>query len=176
MCLVLAPRKKSNQLRLPSFPGICEVESSLRGRLRLRLPSILSNPEQAQACQKQLLSADAVLDCTFNPRIGTMLICFDPEQVDGAVVEGAVLRLMGLDAALEKEPQSKVMQGVKTLASAINHGVYETTGGLLDAKALAALGLTGAALRAYAAGGFALPGAATLLWWASSLWGRNDQC
>ena len=47
------------------------------------------------------------------------------------------------------------------------------TGGVLNAKTLAALSMGAAGLRSLSRCGWGVPGAMTLLWWAASLFGRN---
>lgn len=51
--------------------------------------------------------------------------------------QGAVLKLMGLTDALQKEPVSRIQSGLNTLMAAINHGLLEATNGLLDVRTLA---------------------------------------
>ena len=87
---------------------------------------------------------------------------------------GAAMKLMGLDAQAGAAPVGKVREGARTLLRSVNAGVLDATGGLLDAKTLAAGALTIAALRSKAKLGWATPGALTLLWWASNLFGARD--
>ena len=94
--------------------------------------------------------------------------------VIAAVVQGAVLKLMGLTDSLQKEPVSRIQSGLNTLMAAINHGLLEATNGLLDVRTLAGCALTFAGVKSLAVSGAAVPGAMTLLWWAASIWRRND--
>ena len=63
---------------------------------------------------------------------------------------------------------------MQLLVRAVNQGIMDATGGLLDAKTLAAGIMTVAALRSKAQKGWAAPGAMTLLWWASKLFGAQS--
>lgn len=63
---------------------------------------------------------------------------------------GAAMKLMGLDAQAGAAPVGKVREGARTLLRSVNAGVLDATGGLLDAKTLAAGALTIAALRSKA--------------------------
>ena len=60
------------------------------------------------------------------------------------------------------------------LMAAVNHGLLEATNGLLDVRTLAGCALTFAGVKSLAVSGAAVPGAMTLLWWAASIWRRND--
>ena len=148
---VKKPTQNHNLMRLPSFRGIAEVRASLPGRMRLYLHEV-----------------------ALNFRLSTALIRYDETKVEAAVVQGAVLKLMGLTDALQKEPVSRIQSGLNTLMAAINHGLLEATNGLLDVRTLAGCALTFAGVKSLAVSGAAVPGAMTLLWWAASIWRRND--
>ena len=79
------------------------------------------------------------------------------------------------EACLSKvcRPVTDFNSRLHTLLDAVNTGVLDATAGLLDAKTLAAAALTVAALRSKAQKGWAVPGAMTLLWWASRLFGAQ---
>ena len=162
-----------NRLKLPSFRGVAEVRSGIPGRLRLYMPAIAENAEAARAMKAQLESSGAIRGVQLNPRTGTALFLYDPDQVEAAVVEGAAIRLMGLDAVINRQPVSRMETGLRTLWEAINHGVMEATGGLMDARMLAGSALTAAALRGLIVNGATGPGALTLLWWASNIFRRH---
>lgn len=141
---VKKPTQNHNLMRLPSFRGIAEVRASLPGRMRLYLPAVSANHEAAEEMKRQLEAT------------------------------GVVLKLMGLTDALQKEPVSRIQSGLNTLMAAINHGLLEATNGLLDVRTLAGCALTFAGVKSLAVSGAAVPGAMTLLWWAASIWRRND--
>ncbi len=162
-----------NQLKLPSFRGVAEVRASIPGRLRLYMPAIAVKPESAEGMKAQLESTGAIREVRLNPRAGTALFLYDPDQVEAAVVEGAAIRLMGLDAEINRRPVSRMETGLRTLWEAVDHGVMEATNGLMDARMLAGSALTAAALRGLVAGGVTGPGALTLLWWASNVFRRH---
>ena len=145
---VKKPTQNHNLMRLPSFRGIAEVRASLPGRMRLYLPAVSANHEAAEEMKRQLEAT--------------------------GVVHEAVLKLMGLTDALQKEPVSRIQSGLNTLMAAINHGLLEATNGLLDVRTLAGCALTFAGVKSLAVSGAAVPGAMTLLWWAASIWRRND--
>lgn len=167
------PQQEHNLLRLPSFRGLAEVRASLPGRMRLYMPAIAQHWQQAEQLRTQLESTGAVSEVVLNPHTSTVLIRYDERQVEGAVVLGAAMKLMGLDAAAQQEPVSRMESGLKTLFASVNHGVLEATHGLLDARMLAGAVLTVAAVRSMKLYGAAVPGAMTLLWWAASIFRRS---
>ena len=172
--LLLTPRiQPRNQLKLPSFHGIAEVRASIPGRLRLYLPAISAHPEAAARMKKQMEDTGAVHEVQINASIGTVLILYDAAQVEAAVVEGAVIHLMGLDEAVRRPPVSRMENGLQNLWNSLNHGVLETTNGWMDARMLAGTAVSIAAVRSLMLQGAAMPGAVTLLWWASSIFSRS---
>ena len=165
--------KPRNALKLPSFRGVAEVRSGIPGRLRLYMPAIAERPEAAERMKAQLESTGAISQVRLNPRTGTALFLYAPDRVEAAVVEGAAIRLMGLDAEINRQPVSRMETGLRTLWDAVDHGVMEATDGLMDARMLAGSALTAAALRGLISGGATGPGALTLLWWAANVFRRR---
>ncbi len=163
-----------NLMHLPSFRGIAEVRASLPGRMRLYIPSVSAYPEVAADMKRQLEATKVVSRLTINAKLSTVLICYDESQVEAAVIQGAVLKLMGLSEALQKTPTSRIETSLRTLAGAVNRGLLDATNGLLDLRTLLGGTLTFAGLKSLMSSGPAMPGAMTLLWWACSLWRRND--
>ena len=166
------PKKQTrNRMKLPSFRGLAEVRASLPGRMRLYMPAV--SDAQAEQMKTQLESTGVIRRVDIEPRTGSVLILYDEAAVQAPVVMGAAMKLMGLDEKASAVPAGKLREGLRTLMSAINAGVLDATGGLVDAKTLAAGILTVAALRSRAKIGWAMPGALTLLWWASGLLGAH---
>ncbi len=172
--LLMTPRvQPRNQMKLPSFHGIAEVRSSIPGRIRLYMPAVTANPEAAAQMKKQMEETGAVHEVRISPAIGTVLFLYDETQVEASVVEGAAIRLMGLDEAIQRRPVSKMEKNLQTLWDSINRGVMETTKGWMDARMLAGPALIVVAIRSLIMNGTVLPGGVTLLWWASSIFSRN---
>ena len=165
-----------NRMKLPSFPGVAEVRASIPGRLRLYMPDVITNDEAARRMKERMESTGAVREVRLNRRTGSALFLYDECQVEAAVVEGAAIRLMGLDNAIRKPPVSRMEKGLDDLWDSVNHGVLEATNGFMDGRMLAGSALTVAALRSMIVSGAALPGAMTLLWWASNIFrGRSHE-
>ena len=172
--MALPKQPEHTLMKLPSFRGVAEVRSSLPGRMRLYMPAVIQAPEQAAQMAQQLESTGVIRQVTAEKRTGSVLILYDESKVQAPVVLGAAMKLMGLDVKAKSAPASKAREGVQLLVRAVNQGIMDATGGLLDAKTLAAGIMTVAALRSKAQKGWAAPGAMTLLWWASKLFGAQS--
>ena len=170
----LPKKQEHNLMKLPSFRGVAEVRSSLPGRMRLYVPAIRQQPELARQMATQLEGTGVIHQVALQPVTSSVLIRYDEARVQASVVLGAVMKLMGLDEKIKTAPVSKARQGVALLLRSVNQGVLDATGDLLDAPTLAAGALTIAALRSKKLEGWASPGAMTLLWWASKLFGAQD--
>ena len=96
-----------------------------------------------------------------------------PEAFDVAVIEGAVIKLLGLDAAINGKQKSRMENGLHTILDAVDRGVMGATNGLMDGKMLAGTALSVLAIKEWRLAGLAVPGAMTLLWWAARLFGGN---
>ena len=172
--LLMTPRvQPRNQMKLPSFHGIAEVQASIPGRIRLYMPAAAENPEAAARMKRQMEETGAVHEVRINPVTGSVLFLYDEAQVEASVVEGAAIRLMGLDDAVGRRPVPQMEKSLQTLWNSVNHGVMEATGGWLDARMLTGTALSAAAIHSIMINGAVLPGGITLLWWASSIFSRS---
>ena len=146
-------------MKLPSFPGVAEVRASIPGRLRLYMPDVITNDEAAQRMKECMESTGAVREVRLNRCTGSALFLYDERH-----------------NAIRKPPVSRMEKGLNVLWDSVNHGVLEATNGLMDGRMLAGSALTVAALRGMIVSGAALPGAMTLLWWASNIFrGRSHE-
>lgn len=160
-------------MKLPSFRGVVEVRSSLPGRMRLTIPALSADSARAEDMKRQLAATGVVREIRIEPRIASLLICYDETQVEAAVLEGAVIRLMGLEERIKSGAPCLAESGLTALLRAVDESVMALTGGVLNAKTLAACAMGAAGLRSLSRYGWGVPGAMTLLWWAASLFGRN---
>ena len=170
----LPKKQEHNLMKLPSFRGVAEVRSSLPGRMRLYVPAVTQDMERAGQMKSQLESTGVIQLVEVQPRTGSVLVRYDEAKVQAPVVLGAVMKLMNLEGRLDAVPVGKLREGMRVLARAVNAGVLDATAGILDAKTVVAAALTVGALRSKAQIGWAVPGAMTLLWWASNLFGVRD--
>lgn len=170
-----APKEpQHNLMKLPSFKGILEVRASIPGRMRLYVPSLSGSMDQAEQAREQLLGTGVVHRVELEPRTGSMLVCYDERKVEAAVIEGAVIKLLGLDAVINGKQKSRMESGLHTILDAVDRGVMGATNGLMDGKMLAGTALSVLAIKEWRLAGLAVPGAMTLLWWAARLFGGGS--
>ena len=159
-----APKEpQHNLMKLPSFKGILEVRASIPGRMRLYVPSLSGSMDQAEQSREQLLGTGVVHRVELEPRTGSMLVCYDERKVEAAVIEGAVIKLLGLDAVISGKQKSRMENGLHTILDAVDRGVMGATNGLMDGKMLAGTALSVLAIKEWRLAGLAVPGAMTLL-------------
>ena len=116
-----APKEpQHNLMKLPSFKGILEVRASIPGRMRLFVPSLAGSMEQALQVREQLLGTGVVHRVELEPRTGSMLVCYDERKVEAAVIEGAVIKLLGLDAVINGKQKSRMESGLHTILDAVD--------------------------------------------------------
>ena len=172
--LLMTPRiQPRNQMKLPSFRGIVEVQASIPGRIRLYMPAVAEDAEAAARMKQQMEGTGAIHEVRINPVTASVLFLYDETQVEASVVEGAAIRLMGLDEAIGRQPAARMEKSLQTLWNSVNHGVLEATGGWMDARMLAGTALSVAGIRSILTNGAVMPGGITLLWWASSVFSRS---
>lgn len=173
LALSMPKANGENHAHLPSFRGVCEVRASMPGRMRLFVPTISEKSQQAAQAREKLLATGVVSAVSINDRIQTVLIVYDTAQAEGAVIEGAFIRLMGLDEAISRKSMSRAEAGVRTLLDSIDHAILERTNGWLDGSTLMSGTLAACGLYRMRQLGAGVPGALTLLWWASSIFRRG---
>lgn len=84
--------------------------------------------------REQLLGTGVVHRVELEPRTGSMLVCYDERKVEAAVIEGAVIKLLGLDAAINGKQKSRMENGLHTILDAVDRGVMGATNGLMDGQ------------------------------------------
>ena len=159
-----------NLLGLPSFKNAIEVKSSIPGRIRFYVPAIKNNVEIAKGLVEQLRQIPVINYSKVNVLTSTILVEYDHEKLDANTLEGAIIKLLGIDKQiLEKRVSHIRAEGSKVIDTA-NNAVYDFTNGIFDLKTLIATILVIYGIRDYRMTGTkCVPGAATLFWWGSQV-------
>ncbi|MFP3984333.1 MAG: HMA2 domain-containing protein [Desulfurivibrionaceae bacterium] len=160
-------KKSSTQPTLPSVKGVIETVHSLPGRLRLYVPSLKNDLTAADLLSTKMESIAAIRSIEVSTLTGSVLIHFDPAEVDPVVVFGATARILGIETELGAKPQPLLWREFKAAGDGINDSIYHASAGLMDLKTMVGLslistvgyGLLTQSLR------FSTPGAVTLGWW-----------
>lgn len=170
-------KHESNQLKLPNFINVCEVKSSVAGRIRLKFPLLVNNEILCRELMNRLEQIDVIKSIKINSVTGSVTIEYDPNSCDAYTLQGAVIKLLNLDDAVLGKQTSKVQSYVKDMSSALNGYVYGATKGYFDLKTVIAsvmlivglYGLPKANRSLTTAAGGLNPGVATLFWWGSTM-------
>nr|WP_314276700.1 hypothetical protein [uncultured Peptostreptococcus sp.] len=161
---------KANSLKLPSFKNALEVRSSIPGRVRFYCPLLVGNEQAANSFIGQVSKISLIKSCRVNILTGTIVIVYDHESLDPQTLEGAVIKLLGVDRSIDEGRVSEVRKVSERTFTSINNGLYDFTNGLLDMKSLVGVSFLVAALLDFRRnGGGRMPDYATLCWWSASL-------
>lgn len=148
------------------FRGLVEVLHSLPGRVRFSVPSIRDNEDACHQLEKQLLNAEAIHQIRINPLTGTILILFNPEKIDLATLTGVLVKLLGLEEAIEEPPESFLGKEITAVLDSLSRSIYESTNGMADLNSLVTTTFLSMGLYALFRGSRALPAGISLLFWA----------
>lgn len=124
------------------------VVSVTPGRLRLRLPARHRETAELRGLEKTLEQRSEIADVQANPRTGSIILRYDPQQVTADELRAALAEA-GVDAVREPVPSD----GARTAgadpvnaAGAVDRWVRATTGGG-DLRTLLPIGLAALSLR-----------------------------
>lgn len=159
--------------RVPSFPGLLEHGHGIPGRHRLLIPSLRGSSAGADILTEKLPVIPGVESVRCDLRSGSVLVT-GTEDLDGGLLVAAAARILGLDKAIDAQPQSKMTTFLRHFWQGLDQAVFHRTGGRLTATDGIGLFLLGASIvqvrRTRALG---LPPAVTMLWWFYTLSSRR---
>jgi hypothetical protein len=125
-------KQKKETRRIPSFPGVVETVHLLPGRVRFRVPSLADDAAGRELLRRKLIEVQAIDSVEITPLSGSVLIRFDAESLEPELLFAAVVRLLGLESKIEGVPSSLIGRELRDAGEAVNHAIYERTGGILD--------------------------------------------
>ncbi|WP_297436489.1 HMA2 domain-containing protein [uncultured Clostridium sp.] len=134
--LVKEKKKSKNSLNLPSFKGVIEVKHSLRGRVRLYVPIVKNNEEAGQLLISQLGRVETISHIEVNSVTGSVVIKYDAEKIDPALLIGVVAKLLQIESELTKNKEALVSKELGNVKEALNMSIYNKTNGILDMKSV----------------------------------------
>jgi hypothetical protein len=147
----------------------------LPGRVRFRVPCLCGDDQAGEHLRATLGRVASVQHLDVDPVTGSVLIRYDAEAINAALLVAAIIKILNLEGELDKVPASRMQREVRHVSKALNRALYDQTHGLLDMKtavflSLAALGTA----KLWQQRSLALPAGFTLLWWAGNgLLGRR---
>ena len=153
-----------NKKMLPDFYGILEVQHYIKGRIRLKVNSLIQDDEKAKELVGKLASLNGIEDISVNTLIGSVLIKFSEEVVDPITLLGAVLSILGLEEEVFDKKNGKLFSGMREVIESIDFAIYNKTKGILDLKSTIALLFIINGIRKIRQNPI-MPNGVNLLWW-----------
>ena len=153
-----------NKKMLPDFFGILEVQHYIKGRIRLKVNSLIQDDEKAKELVGKLASLNGIEDISVNTLIGSVLIKFSEEVVDPITLIGAVLSILGLEEEVFDKKNGKLFSGMREVIESIDFAIYNKTKGILDLKSTIALLFIINGIRKIRQNPI-MPNGVNLLWW-----------
>ncbi len=153
-----------NKKMLPDFYGILEVQHYIKGRIRLKVNSLIQDDEKAKELVGKLASLNGIEDISVNILIGSVLIKFSEEVVDPITLIGAVLSILGLEEEVFDKKNGKLFSGMREVIESIDFAIYNKTKGILDLKSTIALLFIINGIRKIRQNPI-MPNGVNLLWW-----------
>ncbi len=153
-----------NKKMLPDFYGILEVQHYIKGRIRLKVNSLIQDDEKAKELVGKLASLNGIEDISVNTLIGSVLIKFSEEVVDPITLIGAVLNILGLEEEVFDKKNGKLFSGMREVIESIDFAIYNKTKGILDLKSTIALLFIINGIRKIRQNPI-MPNGVNLLWW-----------
>jgi hypothetical protein len=146
--------------------GPVRTAHSMPGRVRFVVPSLVGDEQRGTALREKVESLPGIRAVEVSPVTGSVLISYREEAVQAELLFAAVVRLLGLEAELERPPKPVVVEELRSIMDSLNRVVYDRTGGLLDFKSALLIVLAGVGARQlFAEGAKAMPAGFTLIWW-----------
>lgn len=159
---------KNMKSNVPSFRGMLEVKHYLPGRIRLYMPILKNNKEAENVLIHQMTRIQFIKSLKINVVTGTILINYDENEIKPILLMGIVIKLLGLESEINKEPESLVKKEIVNLKDSVNLAIYDKTKGIFDIKAIMLLGLFISGINKCIKDPKVTPGGITYLWWAYS--------
>ena len=153
-----------NKKMLPDFYGILQVQHYIKGRIRLKVNSLIQDDEKAKELVGKLASLNGIEDISVNTLIGSVLIKFSEEVVDPITLIGAVLSILGLEEEVFDKKNGKLFSGMREVIESIDFAIYNKTKGILDLKSTIALLFIINGIRKIRQNPI-MPNGVNLLWW-----------
>lgn len=153
---------------LPRLRGKFEVLHSISGRIRFRIHMLEGQDNEViDAVKKELLGLSEISSVEINPISGSLLLEYNHQEIDAAIICGILLKVLGLEEAMEAKPQSVAQKELNLIGTSINRQVYNSTAGILDLTSSLSLAI-------FALGLYKIivqqdrntPSGFSLLWWA----------
>ncbi len=153
-----------NRKMLPDFYGILEVKHYIKGRIRLKVNSLIGDEKKSQELVGRLSGLNGIEDISINTLVGSVLIKFSEEVVDPITLMGAVLNILELEEEAFVKKNGKIFSGMREMIESVDFAIYNKTKGILDLKTTIALLFIINGIRKIRQNPI-MPNGVNLLWW-----------
>lgn len=153
-----------NRKMLPDFYGILEVQHYTKGRVRLKINSIVKNEHKACELEGKLSGLNGIEKVKVNALVGSVLVEFHEEIVDPITLIGAILNILGLDEEVFSKRSGKIFSAMREIVESVDFAIYNKTKGMLDLKSAIALLFIINGIRKVRQNPI-MPNGVNLLWW-----------
>mgnify|MGYP006279304543 FL=1 len=154
--------------------GPVQVAHFLPGRVRFRVPSLKGDRASARMLEARLAAVTGVREAAASVATGSVLIHYSTPEVEPVQLLAAVVRLLGLEEAMQTVPEGVLARELGAVRDSLNEAVYQYSSGLVDLPTVAGLALLAVGVqKLVAARGASLPTGFTLVWWAVHVLGRG---
>ena len=161
-------KKEENSIDVPNFKGVVEVVHKLKGRIRLRIPTLKGDENGFNELREQLNKINSIRSVETNYITGTILINHT-EEIQPTLIVGILIKLLGLEEQVQKPPQSLITKEFQSVKESFSLAVNEKTHGLLDLKSALFLLFISMGVKNILADPKAGPNGYTFLWWGFSM-------
>lgn len=161
--------KRKRSAGQAAFPKHVRPVHSMSGRTRFYCPAF-REARVTDALVEQLLLVKGIVSAKPNNHTGSLLVHFDPAEVDQKLLLAAIQKLIGPDLPAKK--QGTVMEEFQMGYESLNYALLEKTAGAVDVKTLLSGGLVALAVKeAIRTKALGMPAPITLLYWSFMLSG-----
>jgi hypothetical protein len=153
---------------LPRVRGKFEVTHTLPGRIRFRIPMLEGQDKEViDSVKKELIRLPEIDRVDVNRVSGSLVLEYNNEEINASIICGILLKLLGLEDALDAQPQAVAQKELNLIGRSLNLQVYNSTAGLFDLTSALALTIFGLGLyKIIVLQDRNTPGGFSLLWWA----------
>lgn len=157
-----------NRKILPDFYGILEVKHYIKGRVRLKVNTLINDEIKAQELEERISVLNGIDFISTNILTGSVLIKFQEEIVDPITLIGAILSILGLEEEVFNKRPSLIFTGMKEILESVDFAIYNKSKGILDLKSAIAILFLINGIRKIRQNPI-MPNGINLLWWGFNL-------
>jgi hypothetical protein len=166
MGALLGHKRKQQRPTLLGLQGPVRTTHLLPGRVRFQVRKLRGDPTATSDLAQRLGRIEGVEAVEASPVSGSVLLRYDEDPLRADLLLAAIVRLLGLERELERPPTPLLVQELRSAGDALNHAVYERSGGLIDLWTAIPLGMVLVGIHRMATQRSAmLPAGLTLVWW-----------